>query len=280
MKSYPFAAARVFGTPLAIHPAKGQVIAQALAAHMGYGQPVVMSEDDGATLYAEGEALYEVVRGVAVIPVAGTLVHKASWLDAMCGMRGYDGIRRDFLTALEDPEVRAICFAVDSPGGEVSGCFDLVDLIHECRGRKPIWSILDDSAYSAAYAIASAADRVTVPRTGGTGSVGVITLHADLSKALEEGGVSITLITYGAHKADGNPYNPLPKDVQARIQADVDSMGDLFVQTVARNRNMKARDVRATQASTYMGANGVNVGFADAVMAPDEAFRSLLDELG
>jgi signal peptide peptidase SppA len=281
MKAYPFAASRVFGTPLAIHPAKGQVIAQALAAHMGFGRPVVLSEEDEAvSMSAEGDAFYEVVRGVAVIPVSGTLVHKASWLDAMCGMRGYDGIRRDFLTALEDPEVRAICFAVDSPGGEVSGCFDLVDLIYECRGRKPIWSILDDSAYSAAYAIASAADRITVPRTGGAGSVGVITLHADFSKALEGEGVNITLITYGANKADGNPYNPLPKDVQARIQADVNSMGDLFVQTVARNRNMKARDVRATQASTYMGAAGVDVGFADACMAPDEAFRSLLDELG
>lgn len=281
MKSYPFAAARVFGTPLAIHPAKGQVIAQALAAHMGIATPRAMEDDDvSLSVSVEEGPAYDVVRGVAVIPVCGTLVHKSSWLDSYCGMRGYDAIRRDFLTALDDPEVRAICLAVDSPGGEVSGCFDLVDLIYESRGEKPIWSILDDSAYSAAYAIASAADRIIVPRTGGTGSVGVITMHADFSKALEGEGIGITLITYGANKADGNPYNPLPKEVEGRIQADVNTMGDLFVQTVARNLNMKARDVRATQASTYMGANGVDVGFADAVMAPDEAFRSLLAELG
>lgn len=281
MKSYPFAAARVFGTPLAIHPAKGQVIAQALAAHMGIATPRAMDDDDvSMSVSVEEGPAYDVVRGVAVIPVCGTLVHKSSWMDAYCGMRGYDAIRRDFLTALNDAEVRAICFAVDSPGGEVSGCFDLVDLIYECRGSKPIWSILDDSAYSAAYAIASAADRIIVPRTGGTGSVGVITMHADLSKALEDGGVAVTLITYGSHKADGNPYTPLPKDVQARIQADVDAMGELFVETVARNLNMKASAVRATQASTYMGAAGVDVGFAGAVMAPDEAFRSLLAELG
>lgn len=281
MKTYPFAAARVFNTPLAIHPAKGQVIAQALSAHMGFGQP--MAAEDApvrVSLSPEGDARYDVVHGVAIISVAGTLVHKSSWMDAYCGMRGYDAIRRDFLMALDDPEVRAICLAVDSPGGEVSGCFDLVDLIYESRGEKKIWSILDDSAYSAAYAIASAADRIIVPRTGGTGSVGVITMHADFSKALEEGGVSVTLITYGANKADGNPYNPLPEDVLARFQADIDTMGDLFVKTVARNRGMKASAVRATEASTYMGAAGVNVGFADAVMAPDEAFRSLLAELG
>jgi ClpP class serine protease len=44
-------------------------------------------------------------------------------------------------------------------------------------GEKPIHAILTENAYSAAYAIASAADRISVPRTGGVGSVGVITMH-------------------------------------------------------------------------------------------------------
>jgi len=282
MKSYPFAAARVFGTPLAIHPTKGRVIAQALAARIaGVAPTPIAGDDDGLVVSIDdSECSYDVVRGVAIISVSGTLVHKASWLDAMCGMRGYDAIRRDFLTALDDPDVRAICFAVDSPGGEVSGCFDLVDLIYSSRGTKPMWAILDDSAYSAAYAIASAADHITVPRTGGTGSVGVICMHADFSRQLKGEGIGVTLITYGDHKADGNPYNPLSKAVLERFQADVDTMGELFVNTVARNRNIEPAAVRATQAGTYMGAAGVHVGFADAEMAPDEAFRSLLSELG
>jgi ClpP class serine protease len=57
-------------------------------------------------------------------------------------------------------------------------------------------------------------------------------------------------------------------------------MGELFVQTVARNRNLSAAAVRKTQATTFLGAAGVEIGFADAVMAPDEAFESLLAELG
>jgi signal peptide peptidase SppA len=281
MKSYPFAAARVFGTPLAIHPSKGQVIGQALAGRMGIG-PQAMDDDDGGvsiSLGADGGS-YDIVHGVAMISIAGTLVHKASWMDSLCGMRGYDAIRRDFLTALGDPEVRAICLAIDSPGGEVSGCFDLVDLIYASRGDKPIWAILDDAAYSAAYAIASAADHITVPRTGGTGSVGVITMHVDVSKALDGAGVAVTIIHYGDRKADGNQFNPLSKEATERFQADVDSMGDLFVKTVARNRKLSTAKVRGTQATTYMGASGVDVGFADAEMAPDEAFRTLLAELG
>jgi ClpP class serine protease len=57
-------------------------------------------------------------------------------------------------------------------------------------------------------------------------------------------------------------------------------MGELFVKTVARNRGLSVKTVRDTQATTFLGAAGVEIGFADAVMAPDEAFRSLLAELG
>jgi ClpP class serine protease len=143
-----------------------------------------------------------------------------------------------------------------------------------------VHAILTEGAYSAAYAIASAADRILVPRTGGTGSVGVICACVDFSRALDAAGISVELITYGDRKADGNEFSPLTKEARARFQADVDTMGDLFVETVARNRGIATAKVRDTQASTYMGAKGVSIGFADAVLAPNEAFRSLLDELG
>jgi ClpP class serine protease len=171
-------------------------------------------------------------------------------------------------------------FDIDSPGGEVSGCFDLTDTIYAARGIKPMWAILNDGAYSAAYAIASACDHITVPRTGGTGSVGVICMHVDMSRALEKAGIAVTLIQYGDRKADGNETQSLSDPALARFQADVDAMGKIFVDTVARNRGMAAAKVKATEAATFLGASGVSVGFADAVMAPDEAFRRLLSQLG
>jgi hypothetical protein len=57
-------------------------------------------------------------------------------------------------------------------------------------------------------------------------------------------------------------------------------MGEIFVSTVARNRRLDQAAVRDTEAATYLGAASVAMGFADAVMAPDEAFRELLLELG
>jgi ClpP class serine protease len=164
---------------------------------------------------------------------------------------------------------------IDSPGGEVAGCFDLADAIFAVRGEKPVWAVLNECAYSAAYAIASAADHVTVPRTGGCGSIGVIAMLVDMSRALTASGITVNIIQFGARKADGNEFEPLPKEARARFQADIDALGSLFAATVARNRRMRVADVVATQAATYLGANGVTNRLADAVMAPDEAMRAL-----
>jgi signal peptide peptidase SppA len=289
MNHLPHIAQRVFNTPVAIHPKKAEVVMAALADRMGISRAVNLNgvelSLDADAAYGEAEpgsnprAGYEMVGDVAVIPVAGTLVQKLGTLRPYSGMTGYDGIRQNFLTALTDPDVKAICLDIDSPGGEVAGCFDLVDTIYGARGAKPVWSILNENAYSAAYAIASAADRIIVPRTGGTGSIGVIWMHVDWSKALKNSGLEVTFITYGDRKADGHPEIPLSKEALETFQADIDSMGELFVTTVARNRGISEQKVRDTQAATYLGAAGVSQGLADAVMAPDAAFRSLLDEI-
>jgi signal peptide peptidase SppA len=216
---------------------------------------------------------------VAVIPIQGTLVQKLGSLRPWSGMTGYDGIRQNLFTALDDSSVKAIVLDIDSPGGEVAGCFDIVDTIYAARGSKPIWAILNESAYSAAYAIASAADKIYVPRTGGVGSIGVICAHVDMSQALTSAGIKVTFITYGDTKADGHSEIPLSEDAKKRFQADIDTMGQLFVDTVARNRNISAATVRDTQAATFMGDKGVALGLADEVAAPDAAFRALIKQI-
>lgn len=265
-------ARRLSNRPLALALTEADLLAAALRGKVLAPQAVFGQ-------LAERERQYGLIDGVAIIPVRGVLFQGAwscSWAT------GYDWIRRGFVAALSDPEVRAIVLDIDSPGGEVAGCFDLADTIHAARGVKPIAAILSESAYSAAYALASAVDpgRLSVPRTGGAGSIGVIWMHVDWSTALTGAGIKVTFVTYGDRKADGHPEIPLSKEARERFQADVDMMGDLFVATVARNRNLAPQKVRDTQAATFLGQKGVDLGLADVVLAPDAAFQSLLDELG
>lgn len=279
---FPHLAQRLFNTPLALHPHKAEVVMAAIGERFGVmnltrsgvsapGALADFDEDDEPATYRA----YAVQGRVAIIPIEGTLVQKLGTMRPYSGMTGYDGIRANLAQALDDPGVSALLLDIDSGGGEVSGLFDLVDAIYGARGEKPIWAVLDESAYSAAYAIASAADRVLIPRTGGAGSVGVICMHVDMSQALDKAGLSVTLITYGALKAQGSEMQPLEPDALARVQANIDAIGELFVSTVARNRGLPAATVRETEAGTFMGQAAVNIGFADAVASPQAALSAL-----
>jgi signal peptide peptidase SppA len=277
MNRFPYLAQQLFNTPIAIHPQKAEMIMAALSERLGIthlvrhtGQitalaPDLMLDDDDAADHRP----YTVVNAIAVIPVCGTLVQKLGSMRPYSGMTGYDGIRTILAMALADTTVRAIILDIDSPGGEVAGCFDLVDAIYTARGTKPLWAVLNENAYSAAYAIASACDHITVPRTGGTGSIGVIAMLVDISKALAAGGTTVNIIQFGARKSDGAACQPLADAARDRFQNQIDTTGELFVDTVARNRNLKASAIRATEAATYMGAAGIEIGLADALLAPD-----------
>ncbi|MGJ7178851.1 S49 family peptidase [Morganella morganii] len=279
----PHLAQKLFNTPLAIHPQKAEVIVSSLTERLGITQirSTMMEDDDEYfSRKARKDSGYDVLEGIAIIPVYGTLVQKLGTLRPYSGMTGYDGIRRVFLTAVNDPEVKGICLDIDSPGGEVAGCFDLIDLIYTERGKKPIHAILSENAFSAAYAIASAADKIFVPRTGGVGSVGVIVIHCDWSQRIKDDGLKVSIITYGNRKAESNPYVALSDEAKAAIQHDVDEMGRLFVSTVSRNRGLSETVIRNTQAACYLAAEGVQMGLADAVASPDVAFQELMKESG
>jgi ClpP class serine protease len=85
-------------------------------------------------------------------------------------------------------------------------------------------------------------------------------------------GVKMNVMQFGARKADGASELPMPKAARARFQADVNTMGALFVRTVARNRKISAGTITGFDGATFMGANAVRAGLSDQVAAPAEAF--------
>lgn len=283
--NYPHLARRLFNTPLAIHPRKGEIITSALSDRLGLSGPgscdlSVYDDEDPFTHAHRGDPGYDNLEGIAVIPVQGTLVNKLGTLRPYSGMTGYDSVRQAFLCALADPAVKGVCLDIDSPGGEVAGCFDLADEIYFARGRKPVHAILSECAYSAAYAIASAADHISLPRTGGIGSIGVIMMHVDTSRQLDKEGLKVTLITFGDRKAETHPCLPLSDTARQALQAEADAAGELFISTVARNRGISEDAVRDTHAACFMAPEGIRLGLADAIAAPDVAFNQLMEIAG
>lgn len=221
---------------------------------------------------------YKVVNGVLQVPVRGVLLHDFPW-QVGSWATGYQYIYKAVERGMADGNVRAVAFLINSPGGEVAGNFDLVDRLASYRGMKPMRAFAHEFAYSAAYNIAAVADKITVSRTGGVGSIGVITSHMDMSKMLDEWGLKVTFIYAGKHKKDGNQYEPLPEDVRARVQERIDSLYADFVSAVARNRGMSEEAVRATEAQTFMASEATSNGLADAIGPLDEAMAAFVADL-
>jgi signal peptide peptidase SppA len=211
----------------------------------------------------------EVDSGIATINIIGPLSK-----DNFFGTQ-YGEIRGAIGEALADENVDRILLNFDSPGGTVSGMFELADYIFELRNEsKPIWSVVNDFAASAAYLLASSTQRILTTETGVVGSVGVVARHVDVSKNNEARGVKITHIFAGARKIDGSRDIPLSKEARDSIQVEVDTIYGKLVDRIALHRNKLTTDaIRSTEGATYLGEAGVDVGFADGMTTAVDAIK-------
>jgi len=205
------------------------------------------------------------VERTAIIPIHGILTKKLGAFDKMLGMTSYEQIEVQVKQALEDSSIETILLDIDSPGGEVNGVFDLADFIYESRTKKRIIAIANDDAYSAAYAMASSAEKVFVSRTSGVGSIGVIASHIDQSGFDEKQGIKYTTVFAGNRKNDLNPHEPTTSESLESLQGEVNRLYEMFVQLIARNRNLSMERIKSTEAGLYFGEKAIEIGLADGI---------------
>lgn len=276
----PYVAERLFDQPLMIHPRKLKSVLDVVIPRLGCDVPgEIMGSAEDDFLSSAGQEFDSNEPAVAIIPVHGTLVQRGGYC-GYSGMTSYDVIEEMFTEAMADPAIEGILLDIDSGGGEVSGCFDLVDKIFAARGSKPIIAFANESAYSAAYAIASACDEIYTPRTGGVGSVGVVCVHTDQSKLNEKAGVKFTPVFAGARKIDFWPHSALSDEARAGAQASIDRTYKIFTSTVARNRGIAEQAAVETEADCFDAAAAVERGLADGIASFDEVVDYLLSKTG
>lgn len=264
---------RIFNRPLLIEESELGIIVGVLGARMGLGEPAIRPEARARSTRKDRSGAEGAVQSTAVIPIVGPLVHRQSGSALSGGPTTYSEIRAELRAAVENPEIGSILLDIDSGGGEVSGVFDLVDEIHRAREKKPVYAYVNESAFSAAYALASAAEKIWMPRTGSVGSIGVIALHRDESAKDMAEGVKYTAIYAGDAKYDFTQHKALNDRAKRTIQAQVDEIYDLFTGTVARYRGMDQEAVRETKAGIYQGQAALDVGLADEIMTFEEALN-------
>lgn len=266
-------ASRLFGTPILIARPKLNVILSVLGPRLG------LPDTQTKVALPPARAAKPIQPGIAVIPVYGTLVKRTLGLEAASGLTSYAQIADDVDAALADPSVDGILLDIDSPGGEASGVFELAEHIRKASDTKPVWAHANDSAFSAAYAIAASANRITLSKTAGVGSIGVIALHVDQSQHDAKEGLTYTAIYAGSHKNDLSPHQPLTESAHDALQSEVDRLYGMFVTQVAEMRNLDPKKVIGTEAGLFFGDNAIEAGLADDVGTFEQTLAAFAETL-
>ena len=224
-----------------------------------------LASSDGADT-PDFPPLYERVGDVGVIKISGSLIPGEAGFMRYFGITGYGDIKAAVLEGIADKGAKSLMVYSDSGGGSVAGVEDAEAFIRNASMVKPMNAFSEFSA-SAAYWLTSAAGHITAASTSINGSLGVIRVVTEYSKAFEKEGITKTVMRAGRYKALGNPYEPLSEDGKAEIQAKLDDLYQLFMGTVARNRGTTViiADQVMGQGREFLGKRGLDVGLVDAI---------------
>lgn len=207
---------------------------------------------------------------IAVVRVSGTLWRSMWWDD-------YQDLQEQIDAAAANPAVSGILLDIESPGGRAAGCFELARHIGAVNAeQKRVWAMVNEYACSAAYALASASERVFITRAGQTGSIGAICVHVDATEYDRQLGIKVTEIVSGEHKADLSPHKPLGAGGRNRLERIVAEVSAEFFEVVAAGRpGLTIDQIRAQNAQTYIGADAVEAGLADEVSTFEEVLERM-----
>jgi signal peptide peptidase SppA len=214
---------------------------------------------------------------VAVLTVRGLIGPRYDAEIAYFGGTPLDLLAGRFRVAVADPDVKAIVLDIDSPGGSVIGLQEMADEIFAARAQKKIYASVNHMAASAAYWLASQADDVRLSPSGLVGSIGVFSLHMDMSKALEDLGVKPTLLTTARYKAEAHPYFPLSDEARDFALSQMQEYHESFVKAVARGRGVALKVVREQfgEGRMFVAGAAKQRGMVDGIRTYDQVLASL-----
>ena len=213
---------------------------------------------------------------IAVLSLFGLLAQRMNPMD-FGGDTSLEVFGAVFKQALAAPYIESIVIEVDSPGGCVFGVEELAAMIFAARGKKRIVAIANTAAAAAAYWIGSAASELSCAPSGQVGSIGIVAVHEDWSRAEDAAGVGVTLISAGKYKTEGNEHEPLSDAARAALQDRVGKYYGMFVRAVATQRGVGQADVIEGfgEGRVVGAADALKLGMVDGVETMDELLTRL-----
>jgi signal peptide peptidase SppA len=230
--------------PWAITPDMLAIIAGILASRMA-GEDLDVATIEAAKAMRAVDH-HQVMTGgsIAVIPIHGVIAPRLNMMTEMSGGTTFDALSATLHKAVADPNVKAIVFDVDSPGGNVAGASEFARDVLTARASKPVVAQANHLMASAAYwPMASATEIVATPSSL-VGSIGVYAMHDDLTEALARRGIKREVLRAGKYKAEGAGGQPLTPEARTAALTLIEGAYNRMTGDIAKGRGVTAADVR------------------------------------
>jgi len=200
---------------------------------------------------------------IAVISLSGTITAGGSSL--FSGSTITPDLVRDYLTrAEEDKAVKAVVFHIDSPGGEVAPCQEILWEIEKVKETKFIVVSMGVTAASGGYYISTQADKIVALPTTMTGSIGVIYQVTNIEGLLEKLGIQIEIFKGGKYKDMYWGFRELTPEEEEIMQGMVDEYYEQFIDVVSEGRELSKEEVRnLATGQIYTGTEAKELGLVD-----------------
>lgn len=253
---------------LALYQRPWVITPEALSALMDNPPQDVNLEGLAARLGApvgNGDGDVENHNGTAVLNVRGPLLRYSSIFTWLVGGTSIEQLSLDFHAALDDPAVKNIVLAINSPGGQVDGVNEMANMIRAGAQQKPVTAYVDSLAGSGAYWLASAANRIVADETSQLGSIGVLATVYDDRAAAERSGVKRYEIV--STQSPLKRTDPATDQGRRQLQQMVDGLAQLFIDKVAGFRGQASATVARDfgRGSLMSARDAIAVGMADSI---------------
>jgi protease-4 len=214
---------------------------------------------------------------IALIYGAGLIVRGGGSAGPLTGSdeMAADEVGRAFRAAVRDPEVRAILFRIDSPGGSVVASETIWQDVLFARERgKPVIVSMGNLAGSGGYYVAAPADKIVAEPATLTGSIGVLAGKLVVSDLLKKIGISTDSAQFGANAAMSSATSPFSPIARSRLEAFLDATYQGFKDHVAAGRHMSPDAVEAVaKGRVWSGEEAKARGLVDALGGYEVALR-------
>lgn len=233
-------------------------------------------EDDSKP---EPTAGFDSNQKIGVVTIRGPLTYRTSGWEAYCGGYSYEMLLSDIKTLI-DSGVNKIVLDCDSGGGEAYGCFEATDeMRHMCdQYDVKLYTYIDGHACSAMYAIACAADTVTINPYGEAGSIGVLICLYNDSEYLKKNGIERTYITDGLEKVPFDDDGSWKEGFLEDLQTKVEKLGDDFRDHVSKYTRISVEDLKKTQARVYSAQDALSLGLVNQIMTRSEFINYVIND--